>query len=405
MKILQINKFYFMKGGSERHLFELSGLLRANGHQVIPFSMKDEKNLKNDFENFFAEPVDLDKFSIKNIIKYFYNRQAVRSLQKLISKEKPEIAHLHNIAHQLSPAIIKVLKKNNIPIVQTLHDYKMICPNYMLFSKGGTCTRCKQGKYYNCLKNRCVKNSYPKSLLATLEAYLNNDIYQQVDLFIAPSKFMKNICVDFGIPDDKIAVIENFLSRYSSFADVEKLAENHILYFGRLSEEKGIKVLIKAMQKIRPEIRLKIVGDGPERANLSRMIDDLKLNGRIEMIGHISFEKRAELERLINNAKAIIIPSVWFENMPYSLIEAMSHKKTVIASDIGGMPELITDNENGILFTPGDPDDLAEKINSLDDDRIMLMGERASETIKKLSPQNYYESIINIYKKVKNEKK
>ena len=211
MKILQINKFNYLRGGAERCFLELSKILAEHGNEVITFSMQHEKNLHNQYEKYFTNEVNLNTFSLKNIFKIFYNREAAKKLEALIKKEKPDIAHLHNIYHQISTSIIKVLKKYQIPTVMTLHDYKIICPNYQLFSKNEICYKCQGGKYYNCLVRKCSKNSYAKSFLAMLEAYFNKKNYDQIDLFIAPSQFMKDICVKFGIPESKIEVIYNFI--------------------------------------------------------------------------------------------------------------------------------------------------------------------------------------------------
>ena len=214
MKILMINKFHYLRGGSERAVFDLMKLLEINGHQVINFSMRDKKNVASKYDKFFIKNVNFEKFNVINIIKFFYNYEAVNKLKKLVEAEKPDIAHLHNIAHQISPAIISVLKKNNIPIAQTLHDYKLICPNSRLFSQGKICEKCQSGKYYNCFFGKCAHDSWVKSFLGMSEAYLNNSLfkyYNKINIFIAPSRFMKDVCVKFGLPENKIKVIYNFI--------------------------------------------------------------------------------------------------------------------------------------------------------------------------------------------------
>jgi glycosyltransferase involved in cell wall biosynthesis len=395
MKILQINKFYFLAGGTERYLFGLSEILEKNGHPVIPFSMQDPKNIPSEYLKYFIDPVKFQGLNFKNAVKIFHNYDAVRKLELLIKKEKPDIAHLHNIAHQLSPAIISVLKKHNIPVVQTLHDYKLICPNYKLFSRGKVCYKCQGGKYYNCFLRKCLKNSRAKSFLVMLEAYLRNTIlktYSKVDLFIAPSQFMKDISVGFGVPEDKIKVLRNPIEIENSKEDSER--ENYLLYFGRISSEKGIDILIQSLKNSKSKPNLKIVGAGLEISKYKKLVSELGLESKIEFMGP---KYGKELEKIISRAKAVIIPSVWPENMPYSLLESMARGKVVIASRIGGMPELITDGLNGFLFEAGNELDLGIKIDELDKKDLGLIGQKAKETLINLNYALHADLMVGFY--------
>ncbi|MBI2459473.1 MAG: glycosyltransferase family 4 protein [Parcubacteria group bacterium] len=399
MKVLQINKFYYLKGGSERHIFALSKLLADSGHQVVQFSMADDKNYYSKFSQYFSKPVNLDKFSLKNIFKLFYNREAAKKLENLIRAERPDLAHLHNISHQLSSSVIKVLKKYNIPLVQTLHDYKLICPNYKLFSHGRVCYKCRGGKYYNCFLNKCLKNSYLISFLAMFEAYYCRwqKVYEKINLFIAPSRFMKDICVKFGVPENKIKLIYNFINPETGAVEnlAEKSQPDYFLYFGRLSEEKGIRVLLEAMKKLNG-IKLKIAGAGPDYKKYQSLAAEYKLNDRVEFLGP---KYGDELRRLIKQAKAVIMPSLWPENLPYTALESLSLNKIVIASNIGGLPEIIQDGFNGLLFKSGDSLDLAGKISLiLNDERMAKSIEtNAKSSLNKFNSQEHYRAISRVY--------
>ncbi|MFA5359349.1 MAG: glycosyltransferase [Patescibacteria group bacterium] len=398
MKIIQINKFYYKKGGSESYVFALSELLEKAGHKVMPFAMADEKNEKTPYDKYFSAPVNLEKFNFKDIVKLFYNREAARQLEKLIKAERPDIAHLHNISHQLSSSIIDVLKKYHVPVVQTLHDYKLICPNYKLFSGGRACYKCRGGKYYNCALNKCVKNSFSKSLLASLEAYFCywRGIYKKIDLFIAPSKFMKDICVSFGVADNKIKVLNNFQNKIISSSSAIS-NEPYLLYYGRLSEEKGIEVLAKAMALINKNIKLKIIGEGPDFNKIRNLIKKLNLTDRIEMLGA---KYGQELNNYVANSKAVIVPSIWPENFPYVVLEAMSAGKPVIASAIGGLKEMITDGENGFLFKAGDVKSLALAIDKLYNADQEKLSSFALLSSKNYQAENHLTKIIEIYQQL-----
>ncbi len=400
MKILQINKFFYLRGGAERYFFDLSEMLLKNGHEVIPFALADSENHYSKHNKYFINKVNLDKFSIKNVIKVFYNYDAAIRLDRLIKETKPDIAHLHNIYHQLSPAIINVLKKYNIPIVQTIHDYKIICPNYKLYANNAFCRKCAGRKYRNCFKNKCVKKSYAKSFIAMMEAYLHNKIlhtYDKVDVFLAHTNFVKNILVEFGINGERIKIISPLLNK-SIISEKEKNAsftdEKYLLFFGRLEYEKGIDVLLDSLSLVSRELKIKIVGRGPHQEELKKKIKKLKLSGNVEMVG---FKQGKELKNLINNAQAVIIPSICPETLCYSLLEAMAMGKIVIASRIGGMQEIVQDGINGFLFKAGDAIDLADKINSLDKFNLDKIRKNAITKVSALNSENHYKEIMNVY--------
>ena len=444
MKILQINKFFYLKGGSEKYFFELRDLLKKNNHQVIDFSVKDKKNLPSPYSEYFIEPVNLKSEGIiknfKKTLKLIWNKKAQKKLEVLIKKEKPDIAHIHNIHHEISLSILPVLKKYKIPVVQTLHDYQIICPNYKLYSQEKICEKCKRHKYYKCFLNKCVRDSCLASLFATLENYFYwlSGIYKKIDIFIAPSKFLKNKFIEFGIPENKIIYLPNFVE---IFSEDENLSQNnYLLYFGRLSKEKGVDILIKAMALVNPirnpfkifnqtkhiihntiqhqqtaehfsngvneNIKLKIVGDGPEKENLKKIAEKLKINSQIQFLG---YKNQSELKEIIKNSLAVVVPSQWYENCPLAILEAFSFGKPVIASNLGGIPELVQDGKTGFLFKSGNAKKLAEKINSLLEgdtstcrlqEKLNLMGKFAQEQIeKKYNPEIHYQKLMEIYEK------
>ncbi|MEI6529055.1 MAG: glycosyltransferase [Candidatus Falkowbacteria bacterium] len=405
MKILQVNKFYYPKDGVSNYLLGLEAKLKDLGHEVRVFAMDNPKNISSDTQKYFVSYLSFDKKGLLNawrsFARIFYSLEAKRKFSSLIEDYKPDIIHIHNIYHQISPSILSVAKKKNIPVIMHLHDYKLICPNYKLFTEGSICRRCQGGRYYNCASHKCLKNSYPKSIAATLEMYFHHDIWKiyksGVKLFIAPSRFMKKTCEEFGWPAEKIICLHNFFNDQGAKNIKTKQDINHeyLFYFGRLSEEKGVNVLLNALSE--NKYKLKIAGEGPEETKLKNLSTKLGLNERIEFLG---FKSGEELDGLISNAKAIIIPSIWYENMPLNMLEAMAREKIVIASNIGGMPEIINDGQNGLLFKAGDKDDLITKLKLLDDLDTKQMGERAAEAVKNLNADTHVKEIIKIYEQV-----
>ncbi|MFA5187859.1 MAG: glycosyltransferase [Patescibacteria group bacterium] len=399
-----INKFFYRKGGSEAYMFDLLELLKKAGHEVVEFSMKDEKNQASKYSDFFIDKIDFNKRQgfledLKKAGHLIYSFEAKRKLEALIKKAKPDIAHLHNFSFQLTPSILQTLKKYNIPIVWTMHDYKLICPNYRLFTQGSVCERCKVHKYYNCWKYKCIKNNSGMSFLAMLEMYLHKLIlrsYEKIDCFIAPSKFLEAKVLDWGINEAKVKQLYHLL-------DLEKLNVNPeigegLLYFGRLAEEKGLKILLEAMKDL-PNIKLKIVGAGPQKQELQNYIAGNNLNN-VEIVSH---KTGSELYDLIKNARLVVVPSIWYENNPISILEAFAFGKPVIGSNLGGIPELVRENKTGFLFTAGNSRELKNKIaqNYNKAEELKIWGANARQLVASISnPADHLQSLLDLYQKL-----
>jgi glycosyltransferase involved in cell wall biosynthesis len=290
-----------------------------------------------------------------------------------------------------------VLKKFHIPVVMTLRDYKLVCASYNMLVQGKACEACKDGKYYHCFLKGCVKGSKAKSLLNTIEMYLHHkilSIYDIVDIFISPSRFLKTKMGEMGAKG-KFVYLPNFV-RVDEFQPQYTWNENSIVYFGRLSEEKGLLTLVKAMKDI-PEISLKIIGEGPLREHLESGIVKNGI-GNIRFLGYKSGE---ELNAEIRNSMFVVLPSEWYENNPRAIIEGFALGKPAVGSRIGGIPELVRDDETGFTFQAGDPEDLKKKILLLakNPEKILLMGKRARSFVEQeLNPEKHYEKLMEIYK-------
>ncbi|MCK5062262.1 glycosyltransferase family 4 protein [Candidatus Parcubacteria bacterium] len=402
MKIVQVNKFNYLRGGAEKCFLELCSNLEKNGNKVAKFCMHHPQNTSTKWDKFFVSRISYNESRMRDKLiapfRLWYSLEAQKKFEKLIRNFKPDLIHIHNIFHQISPSILPVAKKKKIPVVMHLHDYKMLCPSSFLYSKDAFCKKCKSGKYFNCFLYKCHKESYLKSLIVTIEAYLHSSVFNiyldNIDLFIAPSQFMKNTCVEFGLPENKIIVINNPISN----EEVEFIANykyKYLLYFGRLSREKGIHILLEAMAKIKTDIKLKIAGEGPEFKRLNDLIKQYKIDNKISFVGYKSSQ---ELWNLIIGSNAVIIPSIVPENMPYSMMEAMAFKKVVIAANVGGIPEIIANGENGFLFDPNDIKTLVERIDKLNNFNLTKMGQKAWQSVLEINIENHYKDIIKVYK-------
>lgn len=387
MKILFVNKFHYRKGGAETVYFDTANIFIENGHEVHYFSLQNSENEKCNDEKYFIKNRDYSKGSgffgnLDNFLNMLYSFEAKRNLKKMIKDVGPfDVAYLHNIYHQISPSIIDVLKKNKIKIVMVVHDLNLMCPNYkMVNGCGDLCEKCKNGKYYNCTKYKCVKNSFSASLACSIEAYFHKliGIYNKVDTFITPSLFMKNKMIEYGFAESKIMHVNNPIKIQDEYT--KNQVGDYYLFIGRLSKEKGVNVLVNAFSKLKDK-KVVIVGDGPELFNLENFVKENKL----ENIKFLGYKKGEELKDLIKKSKAVIVPSVVYENQPMSIIEAFSFGKVVIGSNIGGIPELIGNNERGFLFKMGSSNDLINKINAFEEsDEFVIeeMGKKAYEFVR-----------------------
>lgn len=400
MKILMVNKFFYIKGGSETYYFALKKVLEKEGHQVIDFSMKDERNFESLYSDFFVDNVDYSgKSSLltksRMAINIIYSQEAKRKFESLVLKEKPDIVHLHIFQHQISPSILDICKKYNIPTVYTAHDLKMICLNYKMMHHGKICEDCKEGHLYHCVLNKCVKDSFVKSCINTIEGYVHKwkKSYDAISYIITPSEFYRNKFIEFGIEPERVVHIPNFLDREKPI--VNKIIDNeqYFLYFGRLSEEKGILTIVKAIKDL--DSILYIVGAGPLKAEIESYIEENNIQN-IKMFG---FKSGQELIDIVGNAKAVILPSEWYENGPYSAIEALQLGRPIIGADIGGIPELVSNN--GYLFESGNVEEIKRCITT-----IARMGDKEYLDLQKQSvnlfenvytSQNHYKQIYKIY--------
>ena len=407
MKILLVNKYHYVKGGSETYYFGLGDLLTKLGHEVIYFAMADENNHPCKEEDFFVSNVDFNgKTSVFHKVKagfrVLYSFEAKKNISALIEKEKPDIVHINLVHRHITLSIINAIKKYNIPIVYTVHDLNCVCPNHEMLVNSKVCELCLTGKYMNCIKHKCIKDSTVKSALGAIEAmnYKRMNIYDKIDLYITPSYFYKKKLEESGIIHPEIVHMKNFLPLNTKFSN-ENPDKGYLLYFGRISEEKGIITLLKAMTKLNNDVPLYILGTGPIEDEVKEFIKENSLEHKVKMFG---FKSGDELKKFVAEAKCIILPSEWYENGPYAIMEAMSQGKPVIVSRFGGLPEIVEDSKTGFICNPFDSDDLRnciEKVCNLNDDEYKAMSKTAVENAKRdFDADNYAQTLLAHYERL-----
>lgn len=397
MNILIANKFFHIKGGSERVLFQEREFLLGQGIKVVDFSMQDPLNMPSPCSGAFVAHIDYQNAhgllnKLKDGVKFIHSWEAVHKLEVLVQEMRPDIAHLHNIYHQLTPSIIPVLKKHGIPVVLTVHDYKLICPSYMMLNGDEICTACGGRYFWKPLARHC-QGSRMQELLLVLEAYWHTwkGSYELVDLFLAPSQFMADQ-VSRRVPREKIRVLHNGIDTHEIAPQYQD--RGYALYFGRISHEKGVETLLKAHRTMPEAMPLKIVGVGPLESDLSRRYPDGEFLG---------YSHGKELNDIVAGAAFVVIPSECNENCSMAVLEAMAMGKPVIGSRVGGIPEQIQEGVTGLLFEMGNAEDLAGKMTALADNPAVRvsMGKAARERCEKeYSLSSHCQGLLEIYQQL-----
>jgi glycosyltransferase involved in cell wall biosynthesis len=396
LKILVCNKFYFPKGGDCVYSIELEKLLIKNGHQTAFFAMNHSQNYPSAFSKFFPSNIDYSNWNLENlqeqVLRPVFSVEVKLKFISLLDAFKPDIVHVNNIHSQLSPIIVKEAYKKGIPVVWTLHDYKLICSRYDSMRNEKPCELCYKDKT-NVIRHKCLKNSLIASMLAYTEATMwnSNRLEKYTSKFISPSNFLKTKMVVGGFSSSKIAVLPNFLNE-NKIAEQPEIKEDYYCFIGRLSKEKGIDTLCEAASGI-PNRKLLIIGTGPEENFLKEKFG----SPNIQFLGHKNWD---ELQPIVAKASFLVIASKWYENNPLSVIEALANGTPVIGSNIGGIPELIQDGVNGLLFEPGNSDDLKKKINLFFDNFCSKVDNASliEQAKKNHSSEEYYTKLMMLYR-------
>lgn len=400
MRVLMVNNHHQLKGGSERVYFETAQLMASRGHEVFYFS--SSPSLSDSSNAFFVPQATMPGEgmvgNIRRAFQFIYSSQAARKLDEVIAAVRPDIAHLHIFYGHLTSSILPVFRRHQVPVVMSVHEYRLLCPCYTLFDTSSrVCCDCASGNYLPSIQKKCVKGSAPYSVVAAAECYVRDRFFpygKYVAKFIMVSEFCRQIHVRYK-PDlaEKSMKLFNFIDL--SQCSEARSNDGYFLYLGRLSREKGLITLLDAFSML-PAVRLKIAGDGEMRTNVQAVCST---SSNIEYCG---FKSGEELKALITGAKAICVPSEWYENNPMSVIESFGYGKPVIGARIGGIPELVIDGETGLLFEPGNVLSLREAV--LRFERLSTPAYEAmcksARTFVELNnnPEDHYNVLMNVYR-------
>ncbi len=407
MRILLANTFHYYRGGASVYVLKLAELLKSHGHEVFHFAMQHPQSLPcPETVEYWPPNIEYPELlkkktpaNVKRVLSTaIHNKAAEEGIRRLIDEKGPfDIAHLNNIMHHLTPSILYPLKEAGIPVIWTLHDYSLICPNTNFINNrtGKLCNKCIPGglSFLNAPLSRCKKSSFAASSMAIIEAWAlrHRKITEMVDVFISPSTFLIDRFDEAGFDRRRFVTLRNFAeSAKETPSDVRSGA----LYAGRLSPEKGVHLLIDAWRAMGETKKLKIAGSGPDEETLRQRAEGMS---NVEFLGFVNPQELREIRR---RSVFTIVPSICWENLPYSVMESLADGIPVLGSRIGGIPEMIDDRINGLLFEPGNSEDLRDKALELFEDKELLiqLGVNALESAQKhFAPKKHLEDLLSAY--------
>ena len=369
MRILHVNKFLYRRGGAEGYMEDVAALQREAGHEVAFWGMDHPENVHTTYERFFPRYLEFEppppglKAKADIAARMLWSTSAKRGMAGVIEAFRPDVAHLHNVYHQLSPSILRPLAAAGVPAVMTLHDYKLACPTYQFLDHGQPCEACLGGHFHHAVRRRCKNGSLVSSTLAAVELTLHTrtGAYGHIGAFVCPSRFLRDKMVEAGVYPDRMRHIPHFVD-HDGVAPATGPGTG-VAFGGRLSPEKGVDTLIDAVG-LDKRLRLRVAGDGPIRAELEERACRVA-PGRIEFLGRVTKEALADVFRA---AAVVAMPSRWYENQPMTVLEAYGCGRPVVGTALGGTPELVDDGVDGALVPPEDPTALASALARFTED-------------------------------------
>jgi glycosyltransferase involved in cell wall biosynthesis len=399
-KLLSLNSYNYRRGGSDVVFLEQDAMFRTQGWDTAVMTMHHPKNEPSPWARFFADEIEfgheygiLDKLTMAG--KVIYSGEARNKISALLDDFPADVAHAHCIYHHLSPSVLVELKQRGIPTVMTAHDLKLACPAYKMLNRGGVCEKCRNGNLLHVVTNRCIRDSLAVSALIMLESSVHKSLglyRRNLDRVVVPSLFYKQKLMEWGWPEQQLAYIPNYVDA-AAYTPSYKPGD-YFFFFGRLAMEKGVATLIHAAAQAK--VKLCIAGTGPESDALKALAQEV--GGDIEFLGFVSGDP---LWKLVTEARAIVLPSEWYENAPMSVLEAYASGKPVIGARIGGIPEMVHEDKTGALFESGSVDELAAvlvRFANMPDEQISTMGEEARTYVSTtFTARRYMQQTLALY--------
>lgn len=421
MRILLVNYRYFVSGGPERYMFNVTDALIARGHEVIPFSIHYTRNRPTPYARYFVEPLGTrDEVTFREqrltlrtlwrtIVRLFYDPGVERAVTRAVLDHQPQVAYVLKYLHKLSPALLAGLSKAGIPIVVRLSDYDMLCPGAHCLRDGVACNLCVEGNLWPSIRYRCVQGSLIASGLQALATWYHRlcRYFDLVAVFVATNQFMYDMLSAAGFPEHRIRLIPTFVDETTFRPNPGFVKGNYVLYAGRLDPSKGLHVLVDALallRRTRPVLDIQVMvagsGDDDYQALLVQKVQDLGLQSMVHFLGNVDATR---VSHLLSDAQLVIVPSRWYENLPNVILESYACGTPVLASDLGSLRECVHQGETGYLFQPGDAEGLAERLEYCLDhpQEIVRMGQKARALSEEAySPQRHMVMLEELFQEL-----
>lgn len=394
--VLLANNYQHVRGGSDRFYLEQAKLLAARGHRVLQLATRHAADEPPLGPHRLLAPVELARPGLGDVWRFLHSTRARQAVRELLTERRgPLVAHLHIYHGQLTAAILAPLRAAGVPIVQTLHEYKLFCPVSTFVSHGRVCEACGRGSFWRAALRRCNRGSLARSLVSATESYVSRALGARdaIDHFLAPSEFLRQRMLAHGLPAARISTLPYFVD--TTHVTPTPSGTGYFLYAGRLERLKGVLTLVRAAARV-PEVPLHLAGEGEARPELEALLRAPQY-AHVVLRGHLA---GAELARELAGARALIQPSEWYENLPLSVLEAMARARAVIASSNGGLPELVRDGDNGLLFPAGDEAALAEQLRfaASHPEALSAMGARGRARAEdEFAPERHHAALLALY--------
>ncbi|MGW4462014.1 glycosyltransferase [Micromonospora sp. NPDC004704] len=403
MRVLHVNKYLYRRGGAEGYLLDLAALQRAAGDTVAYFGMTHPENeAPLPYAGHFPTEVELEpapsglRPRATAAARMLWSPSSRRGLARVIEDFRPDVLHLHNIYHQLSPSVLAAARSAGVPCLLTMHDYKLACPSYQLLDQGRPCQACVTGGPLQAARRRCKDGSLSRSALLAVESWLHRELraYDPVQVFVSPSGFLADVMRRAGVYPDRLRVVNHFVDLTGIAAKGQP--GGGVVFAGRLAPEKGVDVLVEAVAALPDGVPVDIAGDGPARTELEALAARM-VPGRIRFHGRLD---KSRLHDLVRSAAVVAVPSRWHENQPMAVLEAYACGVPVVTTDLGGLPELVEPGVDGMIVAADDVAGLAAALGELvaDPVRAFEMGRAGRARVARdFAPQRHLDRIRDLY--------
>jgi glycosyltransferase involved in cell wall biosynthesis len=389
MRILIVHNPYQQYGGEDSVVKAEKELMESRGEEVLLYSRHND---------------EIKQFNILQKAAFFpqtvYSPRTEGDMARVVREFRPQVAFIHNVYPLISPSVYHALHSLGVPTLQVLHNFRPFCTNGLFYIEGEVCELCKHGNYFNAVSRKCYKDNYALSALYATTMAVNRSagLLDKISGFICLTEFFRIKMREIGIPERQLFVRPNFVKAPPLSSDTANRPGDYILFMGRLSAEKGVSALLRAFESVR-NLPLKILGTGPAEAELRSFVRDKQLSN-VELLGFKSGDEKWDLLR---NARALILPSEWYENFPVTVLEAYMASRPVLAARIGGLPYIVEDGKTGLLFEPADVKGMAARIEQIfhQPEQAVRMGAYGRQLVEtRYSPDEGYENLMKIFRQV-----